>query len=68
MGKITAKFTEDQVRRLNEYQTSGVMHPYTCPGNYKVCENQRELIATVDGWVCKCGKYTQNWAHDFTVI
>jgi len=24
-------------------------------------ENEGVLIATTDGWVCPCGKYTQKW-------
>ncbi len=27
--------------------------------------NEGILIATIDGWVCPCGKYKQLWAHDF---
>lgn len=58
-------WSDETVARLNEYQKTGTLsvHPYTCPGDYKVCANQRELIATTNGWVCACGKYTQKWAH-----
>lgn len=26
-------------------------------------ENEGVLIATEQGWVCPCGKYTQDWSH-----
>lgn len=58
-------WNEDQVKRLNEWQNNRQFHPFTCPGDHPECENQRELVATKDGWVCQCGKYTQNWAHAF---
>ncbi len=58
-------WTDEQVKNLNDFQKNGVMHPFTCPGEHKECAAQRELIATNDGWVCACGKYTQNWAHPF---
>ena len=56
-------WSDETVARLNEYQKTGTFHPYTCPGDYKACANQRELIATTNGWVCACGKYKQKWAH-----
>ena len=56
-------WSDETVARLNEYQKNRTFHHYTCPGDYKVCANQRELIATTNGWVCVCGKYTQKWAH-----
>jgi hypothetical protein len=27
--------------------------------------NDGVLIATLNGWVCPCGEYRQDWAHDF---
>lgn len=68
--KIVAPFTEQQVINLNKYQSSGRMHPFTCGGaecNRSEREDEGILIATTEGWVCPCGKYTQNWAHDFMV-
>jgi hypothetical protein len=56
-------WSDDLVRALNERQKDYRYHPYTCPGDHKACANQRELIATTNGWVCACGKYTQKWAH-----
>ena len=64
MTQITAPWTEDQVESLNQYQESGVMHPFTCG------HGSHDLHATKEGWVCTiCEKegrtYTQNWCHTF---
>jgi hypothetical protein len=59
------KWTEEQVASLNRWQENSLYHVFICPGDYRECENHRELKATTDGWVCQCGKYTQDWAHDF---
>jgi hypothetical protein len=61
--QIQAPFTEDQVNSLNEYQPSGVFHPFTCGGDK--CRN--DLVATKEGWVCpdpECD-YTQDWAWNW---
>ena len=52
-------FTDDEVKSLNEYQTSHVGHPFTC-GN-----GCGDLIATKEGWHCPKCDYKQFWAHDF---
>lgn len=44
---------------LNDYQRSGVMHPFTCP----LCG--ADLVARVRGWSCPNDWYTQTWAHAF---
>jgi hypothetical protein len=62
---MKAPFTPDQVKALNAYQEAGMLHPFTCPGDHEHCYDRRELIATTSGWVCQCGRYTQDWAHDF---
>lgn len=46
-------------------------HPFTCC-SHDGCErlaqpNEGALLPTNEGWVCPCGKYTQNWCHDFMV-
>lgn len=66
-GRIRAPFTTEQVERLNEYQRAGTFHPYTCPGDMPTCIDRRELVATEAGWVCQCGAYRQDWAHEMTV-
>ena len=71
MEKIEAGFTNSEIQNLNLFQKSSIMHPFTCSGhNIAECErssgvSEGVLIATADGWVCPCGKYTQNWAHKF---
>lgn len=65
---------DDQVKNLNDYQMKGVFHPFTCDRKSPECEvnitprdysKDGVLIATEEGWVCPCGKYSQKWAHDF---
>lgn len=62
-------FTPEEVLVLNEYQASGMMHPFTCgkDNRNKVTHPDGEgiLVATVRGWICPFCDYTQNWAHDF---
>lgn len=63
---IQAPWTEDQVRQLNLFQRSGLMHPFTCPWDGH--SQLGWLIATTDGWVCQVTEncdYTQRWAHAF---
>jgi hypothetical protein len=54
-------FTESEVEKLNQWQTDGRFHPFTCGS----ADCREVLVATVDGWVCPKCDYTQDWAHDF---
>lgn len=47
-----------ECRRSKSYtaRDAGEKVPYTN-------ENEGVLLATTSGWVCPCGKYTQNWFH-----
>lgn len=72
MEQVWAPFTPDQVMSLNEFQASGLMHPFTCPHRregahleYTSDFPEDVLHATVDGWVCTVCDYTQSWAHLF---
>lgn len=79
IAQIKAPFTDEQVKALNEFQHHGRVHPFTCCSPEEISECLRAkprgtmdyatsegmLIATNDGWVCPCGKYTQEWAHEF---
>jgi len=68
-------WTQEYVDQLNQDQKNPSYHPYTCGGGLgenPKCERQQVpmdwtkegvLIATLDGWVCPCGEYKQNWAH-----
>lgn len=63
-------FTPEQVKNLEEFQRSGVMHPFTCanrgePGHFDNGVDHGVLVPTVRGWICQCCDYKQNWAHDF---
>ena len=58
-----APWTDEEVEILNKFQREGPFHPFTCPGGPDCPE--RELIATKEGWICHCGEYTQDWAHEF---
>jgi rubredoxin len=68
---IRAPFTPSQVKALNDYQHSGLMHPFTCrnrgDGSHRPRkgEDLGELVATEAGWVCQDCDYTQDWAHGF---
>ena len=58
-----APWTDEQANALNVMQKNERGHPYTCPGEMATCKGQRNLIATRDGWICRCGSYRQGWAH-----
>lgn len=58
---ITAPWTPDQVDRLNRFQHTGYVHPFTCPDAHDGAD--RTLVATKAGWVCPHCDYRQNWAH-----
>ena len=61
-------FTPDEVKSLNEYQQSGVFHPFTCGGNRtdsNHLDGEGILVATIYGWKCLYCNYTHDWAHDF---
>jgi hypothetical protein len=55
-------FTAEEVRHLNDWQQSGIVHPFTCGRDH---DGPRELIATGVGWICPSCDYRQDWAHDF---
>lgn len=60
---IYAPFTPEQVTNLNEYQSSGLMHPFTC-ADRDDHNGVDILIATESGWHCPFCDYTQSWAHE----
>jgi len=67
-------WSDEKINNLNKYQKSGMYHPYTCGGPLFAdgfCERRSQngegiLIPTKDGFICPCGKYTQDWVHDNT--
>ncbi len=66
--RVKAPFTNEQVERINKFQESNAFHPYTCMGAYcnRIPYGGR-LIATNEGFVCPCGKYTQDWCNIFMI-
>ena len=61
---IKAPFTDEHVKKLNEYQNLGIMHEFTCANGHG---GKRVLTATNNGWVCPTCNYTQDWFHSFMV-
>ena len=68
-----APFTDEEIENLKKRQNNGRFHPYTCDRHAEECEVNVEprdyskdgvLIPTREGWVCPCGKYKQDWAHE----
>lgn len=58
---MNAPWTDEQVKALNKYQKERFMHPFTCPNDH----DNRELVATNNGWICKYCDYRQDWCHDW---
>lgn len=63
--QIQAPWDAETVKLLNEWQQSGVFHPYTCGRDRKDAQHldgDGVLVATRDGWHCPYCEYTQMWA------
>lgn len=76
MKNIKAPFSKIQIDKINEFQEKGKFHPLTCcspeeipeclravkiiDGNIIKGKSDGVLIATENGVVCPCGKYTQS--------
>lgn len=62
-------WTEDQCAKLNEWQSAGHVHPFTCEKNdswhHDEDGDRLTLEATPQGWLCRSCGYRQFWAHDF---
>lgn len=74
--QIRTPFTPAQVESLNEYQVSGVFHPFTCGrcrdaemetmgDELKSLEDEHLLIATPEGWCCPTCDRQQDWAWEW---
>lgn len=70
IGTKTPVFNRERVNDLNVAQQKGTFHPYTCCSTDNMgneCNRSEHedgiLLATEEGWICPCGKYTQGWAH-----
>lgn len=61
---IKAPWAVEQIKALNLYQKSNLLHPYTCGGNRKDTnhiDGEGILVATENGWVCPYCDYKQDW-------
>jgi hypothetical protein len=60
-------FTPEEVMSLNEYQASGMFHPFTCGTGLRMRHPDGEgvLVATEYGWICPHCGYKQDWAHEW---
>lgn len=66
LTKIAPPWTDEQVRALNQYQSDGWFHPFTCANNaVNDHRNHPVLRATTVGFVCDACGYTQDWAWLF---
>jgi hypothetical protein len=61
---VRQPFTPEQVASLNEYQASGIWHPFTCRNRGQLHPN---LVADTNGWHCTKCDFKQDWAHPFMV-
>lgn len=66
---IHAPFTVEQVATLNEFQSLGNFHPYTCGSGHRTdaahLDGEGVLQATETGWECPYCDYKQGWAMSF---
>lgn len=67
-----APWTQEEVDALNAFQTSGRMHPFTCPDRNSTYTPHSDdlgdvgvLVATPEGFRCPDCGYGQSWAHLF---
>lgn len=62
MTKSRAPWTVEEVQALNDWQHCGWVHPFTCARSHV---EGRNLVATLNGWLCLICGYRQDWCHDF---
>lgn len=60
-AKIHPPWSPSQVDALQTFQRAGFVHPFTCPNQHAGAS--RDLVATVDGWICPHCEYRQRWAY-----
>jgi hypothetical protein len=58
VDKVSAPFTDEQIKAFDEYQISGVFHEYTCLHNH---DGSRMLKAERDSLVCPTCGWKQTW-------
>lgn len=64
-----AKFTEEEIKSFNEYQLSGIFHPFTCGSERRTDKDHLDgeglLVLDEGGLECPYCEYRQDWAHGF---
>ena len=67
--KSEAPWSPEEVTSINDFQESGVMHPFTCGSGQRTDASHNHqggtLVATTNGWICPYCSYTQDWCHEF---
>lgn len=64
--KVFAPWTDEQVRSLNDYQSSGVFHPFTGRNELAPPGEDDVLVATSEGWISDLDPdYRQGWAWEW---
>lgn len=58
MKQINAPFTQAQITKINNFQSAGIVHPFTCPND------SEGLVAHADGMHCPSCDYRQTWVHE----
>ena len=60
-------YSKEQIQAFNEYQHSGVFHPYTCGSGNRTDKNHLDgeglLELTESSLKCPYCDYTQNWVN-----
>jgi hypothetical protein len=57
-----APFTDSEVVSINQYQRTGVFHPFTCGNEH---DGRHELYATAGCLRCPNCAWRQTWCHSF---
>lgn len=66
LRRATDEEWDAAVRAVREAFESDTLDPLSrIMGIEKYVLLERELVATLDGWICPTCDYTQNWAHAF---
>ncbi len=58
----TSPFTQEEVDAINDFQTNGRMHPFTCPYDGYTLEARQDGMHCGRSAYCD---YIQDWVHSF---
>lgn len=71
--RITAPFSDEQVKELKNWQRNYKVQPLTCPNRdapghiERLNREKGTLVPYRAGWFCLDCDYAQDWAHKFMV-